>query len=61
MKNAERSDHIRKMADAELDQQLSRAHNIAYGESFGSDHEARIEALQWYRTLARERERRKRT
>ena len=49
---------IRKMADCELGEQESRAYNIAYGESYGTDYEAKADRIQEYEALAREQKRR---
>jgi len=53
------ANRIRKLSDDELERQASAAFNSAYYESFGSDHEARADALQEYRMLERERKRRR--
>jgi len=51
---------IKKLSDAELERQASAAFD-ATCESFGSDIEARADALQEYWMLERERKRRRAT
>lgn len=50
---------IKKMSDDELDLQVSNAYVVAFYESFGSDYEGRAEAIERYRSLERERSRRR--
>jgi hypothetical protein len=49
---------IRKMNDDELARRASNAYMTAYYESFGSDYEAKADAIQEYEALAREQKRR---
>jgi hypothetical protein len=53
------ADRIKKISDADLDAQVSNAYDIAYGKSFGNDHEAHGDAIQEYEMFARERKRRR--
>jgi hypothetical protein len=60
MSNTEFPKTIPNMTDAELDSQLSTAHNLLFGECFCGDDEARAEAVDRYQALAREWKSRKR-
>lgn len=53
------ANRVKKMSDAELEREESAAYSSAYYETFGSDHEARADAIQEYEMLARERKSRK--
>jgi hypothetical protein len=53
------ANRIKKLSDVDLEREESAAYNIAYGESFGNDFEARADAIQEYEMLARERKSRK--
>ena len=55
MKNTAFVNRIKKLSDAELERQVSAAFNSAYCESFGSDHEARADAVREYRMLEQEK------
>jgi hypothetical protein len=59
MKNTGFANRIRTMTDSELDRQLSSAHNLLHGECYCGDDEARADAYQWHRMLAREIEQRR--
>lgn len=50
---------IKNMSNDELDAQTNNAYMVAYYETFGSDHEARADAIERYRMLERERSRRR--
>jgi len=50
---------IRKMTDDEIDRQTSNAYTAAYCESYGTDYEAKADAIQEHEALAREQKRRK--
>jgi len=50
---------IKNMSDAELDAQTSNAYMVAFYETFGSDYQGRADAIELYRTLERERSRRR--
>jgi hypothetical protein len=50
---------IRKMTHSELERQAGSAYVAAYGESYGKDYEAKADAIQEYKALAREQKRRK--
>lgn len=53
------TNRITKLSDSELDAQVSNAYMVAFYESFGSDHQGRADAMEMYRMLERERDRRK--
>ncbi len=61
MNNTAFEKEITTMTDSELATQMGRAYEDAYYESFGSDHEARKQAIERYHVLAREWKERKRT
>jgi len=54
------ANRIKKLSDAELEHQASAAFDTTC-ESFGSDDEARADALREHRMLERERKRRRAT
>lgn len=53
------ANRIQKLSNAELERQASAAYTSAYCETFGSDHEARADAVREYRLLEGERSRRR--
>ena len=59
MTDTEFANRIKKLSDADLERQASAAHMTAFYESYGHDHKARADALREYRTLERERSRRR--
>ncbi len=59
MNKSQYAKEIRNMSDAEVESQRSRAYHLKDGESFGSDHEARAQAIQRYEILNDELKRRR--
>jgi hypothetical protein len=50
---------IMKMTNSELERRASNAYTTAYCETYGTDYEAKADAIQEYEALADEQKRRK--
>lgn len=59
MTDTQFANRIKKLSDADLERQVSAAYMAAYCESFGSDYEARADAIRECRIVELELSRRR--